>query len=304
MAKGRAEAYVARMTVPVSRSAASALRCTGLALGLAGGLSTPHGATAEPSAWSTSRFASVRLVDGGPAPADAAVPPGTLLAGVEIRLAPKFITYWRNPGDAGAPPVFDFSGSDNLRDARVLYPAPEKLEEAGSEAFGYRDEVTFPVEVTPKEAGRPVALALKLDYAVCSEICVPVRAETRLELGAATAAETDAVRGALRTVPVPRRLGESGPLGIDAVTPGPGGTAHVDATAPAGAVLFAEAPEPWYVTASAGREEPGGHLGFTLSAPDPRPAGKVPSEPLRLTLTSASGAIDVSVPLDAVIRKP
>ncbi len=295
---------MAGMSIPLSRSAASALRCTGVALSLAGGLSSPHGAMAELSAWSTSRFASARLIDGGAAPADAALPAQTLLAGVEIRLAPKFITYWRNPGDAGAPPVFDFSGSDNLRDAKVLYPAPERLDEAGSEAFGYRDDVVFPVEVTPEKAGRPVRLDLKLDYAVCSEICVPVRAEAHLGLGGAGAAETEAVRGALRRVPVPRRLGEGGPLGIEAVIPGPGGTAQVEATAPAGAVLFAEAPEPWYVTASAGREEPGGHLGFTLSAPDPRPAGKVPSEPLRLTLTSAGGAIDVSVPLDAVIRKP
>ncbi len=303
MAKRRAEAYVARMIIPLSRSASSAIRCTGLALVLAGGLSAPHGARAEPSAWSTSRFASARLIGGGPA-ADATLPSATELAGIEIRLAPKFITYWRNPGDAGAPPVFDFSGSDNLRDARILYPAPEKLDEAGSEAFGYRGDVVFPVEVTPKEAGKPVTLALKTAYAVCSEICVPVRAEVRLELGSATAAETDAVRQALRTVPVPRRLGEDGPLRIDAVTPGPAGKAQVEATAPAGAVLFAEAPEPWYVTASAGREEPGGHLGFTLAAPDPRPAGKVPSKLLRLTLTATTGAIEVSVPLDAVIRKP
>ena len=61
------------------------------------------------------------------------------LAGFEIRLAPGAITYWRDPGDAGAPPAFDFSGSDNVAKVEPVFPAPERIAESdGSEAFGYQ----------------------------------------------------------------------------------------------------------------------------------------------------------------------
>src|SRR5271157_4601412 len=42
-----------------------------------------------------------RLIDGG-------FIEGARYAGLEIRLAGAAVTYWRNPGDAGAAPQFDF----------------------------------------------------------------------------------------------------------------------------------------------------------------------------------------------------
>ena len=38
-------------------------------------------------------------------------------AGFQIELAPGSITYWRDPGDAGVPPGFDFSRSVNVASA-------------------------------------------------------------------------------------------------------------------------------------------------------------------------------------------
>lgn len=103
-------------------------------------------------------------------------------AGVEIRLDPGALTYWRTPGDAGAPPVFSFEGSDNVANVTILYPAPKRIDEAGTEAFGYSGEVTFPLHVSPKDETRPVNLALKMNYAVCERICLPSVAEAKLTL--------------------------------------------------------------------------------------------------------------------------
>ncbi|MGN6748120.1 MAG: protein-disulfide reductase DsbD domain-containing protein, partial [Xanthobacteraceae bacterium] len=50
-----------------------------------------------------------------------------LRAGVEIKLDPGWQTYWRDPGDSGAPPSFDFSGSENVKAVNVLWPAPERF---------------------------------------------------------------------------------------------------------------------------------------------------------------------------------
>ena len=48
---------------------------------------------------------------------------GGALAGFEIRLAPNAITYWRDPGESGVPPTFDFSASQNVASAEVDLPA-------------------------------------------------------------------------------------------------------------------------------------------------------------------------------------
>ena len=80
-------------------------------------------------------------------------------AGFEIALAPGAITYWRDPGEAGVPPTFDFSGSANLAKAEVEYPAPERIAEPdGSTAFGYDASVILPIRVTPADPAKPVRL--------------------------------------------------------------------------------------------------------------------------------------------------
>eukprot|EP01036_Dinobryon_divergens_P006565 gene6565-8721_t len=52
------------------------------------------------SAWAPSSYSSVRLIAGGPVEGK----PGYHQAGIEMKLAPDFKTYWRHPGDSGVPP--------------------------------------------------------------------------------------------------------------------------------------------------------------------------------------------------------
>jgi DsbC/DsbD-like thiol-disulfide interchange protein len=107
-------------------------------------------------------------------------------AGLEIALAPGAITYWRDPGEAGIPPTFDFSGSQNLERAEVEFPAPQRIPEPdGSVAFGYRDGVIMPIRATAADPGKPVRLVAKVDYAVCEKICLPAKASAEITLGGA-----------------------------------------------------------------------------------------------------------------------
>ncbi len=135
-----------------------------------------------------------------------------LLAGIEVRLDPHFITYWRDPGDAGVPPSFDAAASANLKSVEVRYPAPERLDEAGAQAFGYSDDVVFPLLVTPLDPAKPVTLAVEFDYAACYNICLPARAELTLTLDGRPSAEGDRVLDALAAVPRRAQLGPDGPL--------------------------------------------------------------------------------------------
>ena len=63
--------------------------------------------------------------------------------GIEIKLQPGWKTYWRYPGDSGVPPRFDFSGSDNLGRAKVLYPAPHLFTDETGNSLGYKDRGTL-----------------------------------------------------------------------------------------------------------------------------------------------------------------
>lgn len=141
--------------------------------------------------------AVARLFDGG-------VVDGARHAGLEIILPGAAITYWRDPGEAGVPPAFDFAGSDNVAGAEALFPQPERIDEAGAQAFGYRREVVFPIHVTPRDASRTAVLALRLDFAVCDRLCLPIHAEMSLTLPPQAPPGDARLAAALRTVP--RRL--------------------------------------------------------------------------------------------------
>ena len=234
------------------------------------------------SPWAEASRARARLVAAGPD-----------LAGLEIRLAPEAITYWRDPGDAGVPPTFDFAGSTNLASAEPLFPAPNRIREAdGSEAFGWAGGVTIPIRVKPVDPAKPVTLALHVNYAVCEKLCLPAEAKVSLTLPKAPAAGAETVRAALATVP---RTVEPGALGTIAAA---GADAWRFCPAEAAVDLFVEPPPGWWVTS---RPETGGARPgcFTLSLRQ-KPDGAAPPVPLRLTLTGAAGARDARVAAPAL----
>ena len=173
----------------MSRRGASGARsaCLATALALAMELgagavnaSPSGGPTAATEAFASSparaTASSARLLSGGTT-AD-----GRYLAGVEIDLDPGTITYWRSPGEAGAPPGFDFSGSINVAAVDVVYPAPKRIDEQGVVVAGYDTRVIFPLKVAPRDPTEPVTLSLSLHYSACGKICLPARAKLSLVL--------------------------------------------------------------------------------------------------------------------------
>jgi DsbC/DsbD-like thiol-disulfide interchange protein len=155
-----------------SRLLVPAAPLVGLALGAVLCIASPRlglAASAGESAWVASNNSKVRLVsgtvtiDGKP----------SLIAGVQLRMEPGWKTYWRNPGDSGVPPSFDFKGSNNLKQAELLYPAPHRFGDANGTAIGYDDEVIFPVKITPERDGEAVELKLAFEYGLCKDLCIP-----------------------------------------------------------------------------------------------------------------------------------
>ena len=130
---------------------------------------TQPGLAASP--WAEQHASRVRLVA-----ARARMPQGHYLAGLEIVLDDGWKTYWRNPGDGGVPPSFDWAGSANVAAIKVLYPAPMRLPEANGISIGYKHAVLLPIEVTPQDPAKPIALKLALEFGVCRDICIPATA--------------------------------------------------------------------------------------------------------------------------------
>jgi DsbC/DsbD-like thiol-disulfide interchange protein len=259
---------------PGSAKPAAMLRLTLLALLAA----TPAlAAGAFDSDWSVSAKSQARLI------ADAQG------AGFEIALAPGAITYWRDPGEAGVPPTFDFSGSVNLSKAEVEYPAPERIAEAdGSTAFGYRANVILPIRITPADPAKPVRLSARVDYAVCDKLCVPAKATAELTLDGKGASPYAADLAAARA----RAPIKVAPAGLGAVVSTTGAKSwRLCLKAPPGD-LFVEAPEGFWVQPK--READGRCYALSLQqAPD----GAKPPIEVRVTIESASGARETRLTL-------
>lgn len=132
------------------------------------------------SPWARTPEAAVRLVSAS----EAVGRLDRLRLGLEFALAPGWKTYWRSPGDGGLPPALDWTGSGNLGEASLYWPAPARFTILGIDSVGYEDRLLLPMDVEVPEPGEPVAVALRVDYLTCSDICVPQSADLALVLPA------------------------------------------------------------------------------------------------------------------------
>jgi DsbC/DsbD-like thiol-disulfide interchange protein len=253
-------------------------------------------AAADASSWDGDARSAVRLLAGSPLGAD-----GALRAGVEVRLATGWKTYWRYPGDSGVPPVFDFSKSENVKSVSILWPAPHRFMDDGGASIGYKGGVIFPVHVVPESPNRPATLRLTLDYAVCERLCVPAKGAAILELASRPSPHDSRLRAAEAQAPRQASVGEAAPFGIAAVRLEPGSPyprVVVEIAAPATAPLdlFAEGPTAdWALPLPAPIPgAPPGRRWFAFDLDGVPPGVDATGARLRFTLVSEANAIEVT----------
>lgn len=223
------------------------------------------------------------------------------LAGVQISMDPGWKTYWRHPGDSGVPPSFDWSGSKNLKEAVVLYPAPHRFSDANGTAIGYGADVVFPVKVTPERPGDPVELKLAVQYGLCKNLCIPNEAELKLELPAKPADTADASLLASFLGQVPRPA-EEGALpavkNVEARLDGDKPQLFIDVQFPAfakGADLFIDGGEAFVpVPTPVGKPESGTQR-FAIDFATAAEADRIKGKPLSLTLVTQGGSRETSI---------
>ncbi len=265
------------------------------------GLAPMPQARADMSAWHGDTRAAMRVVAGGTKVADGA---SALRAGVEIRLAPGWKTYWRYPGDSGVPPHFDFDKSENLKSVQVAWPAPQRFTDADGSFIGYRDNVLFPLSIEPKDAGKPVVLRLTLDYAICEKVCIPVQARGELTIKGGANADS-IIAKAEQAVPRAQPLGADAKLSVKAVHRDNGAKPArvlVDIAAPDGSpvAVFAEGPTADWALPVPDKVEgaPAGLQRFAFALDGLPPGANASGATLKVTAVAGPDAIETTFRLD------
>ncbi|HRF09355.1 MAG TPA: protein-disulfide reductase DsbD family protein [Xanthobacteraceae bacterium] len=248
--------------------------------------------------------ASVRLLASGLNDTNSAP---VFRGGVEIVLTPGWKTYWRYPGDAGIPPRFDWSGSENVASVEVFYPAPKRIVDgSGQSSIGYEERVIFPLRIHPKDSAKPVVLHLKLDFATCEKLCIPAEATLSLTIKAGDGDEP-LLASAEQRVPVLQDSSKPRSLAVLAAkvergTDPSGKDSRIIVKALARTVgkldLFAEGPdEEWTFALPTLISNEAGHVTFAIPLEGAR-LGKAEVPPkIRLTLVAGEEAIEAILPL-------
>jgi thiol:disulfide interchange protein len=122
----------------------------------------------------------------------AVVPGKPFIAGLLLRMAPGWHTYWKFSGDAGLPTEIKWTVPPGWKVGDIQWPIPLKTIDPGDiQTYGYQDEVLLLQEITPpaKVDTSPVKLSAQADWLVCEKICIPGGANLALELPTSTSSE-------------------------------------------------------------------------------------------------------------------
>jgi len=132
------------------------------------------------------KFGGRQLVDANLLADTTAVVPGQpFTAGLSLKMAPGWHTYWQFPGDAGIPTELKWDLPPGWKTGPIQWPIPLKLSEPGDiQIYGYHDEVLLMVQLTPPSRieAASAKLAADVNWLVCEKICIPGSAKVQLDL--------------------------------------------------------------------------------------------------------------------------
>lgn len=170
---------------------------------------------------------------------DQVLPNQSIRIALRLRMAPGWHTYWKNPGDAGAPPEIILTLPEGAAAGPIEYAAPARMPEGTLMTYGYANEVLFPITITGlsiRGLSYPGRVVAEATWLVCKDICVPEEGRFTLDLDPVTPPGTPAGipipsaqaplfaahdRAMPRPAPWVARIARDGTLGLEGDELGP-----------------------------------------------------------------------------------
>jgi thiol:disulfide interchange protein/DsbC/DsbD-like thiol-disulfide interchange protein len=112
--------------------------------------------------------------------------------GLRIRLAPRWHSYWRHAGDAGAPTEISLTLPEGSQAGPIAWPTPQAIPFGPLMSFGYYGEVLLALRITPPpglHAGEVFRIQAEASWLVCDDVCIPEEGRFSLDLPVAAAAK-------------------------------------------------------------------------------------------------------------------
>lgn len=124
----------------------------------------------------------------------AAVAGQTVDVGLAFHLQEGWHTYWKNPGEAGAPIAVKWQLPAGVEVSDLQWPAPDIFETQGIQSIGYDKDFVLvaKVRVPADYSGETLTLKGRVTWVACEESCVPGSASVTTDLTIAK----EAVEGA------------------------------------------------------------------------------------------------------------
>ena len=104
------------------------------------------------------------------------IQPGSQIEGlIQFYLDPGWHLYWKNPGDSGLAPTFDWQLPNGITVKEIKWPVPSRFERGGAIFYGYEKTpewiVSFAADKNLKEGIYPITLTAF--WLACDGSCVP-----------------------------------------------------------------------------------------------------------------------------------
>ena len=122
----------------------------------------------------------------------AIVPGKSFTAGLLLRMAPGWHTYWKFSGDAGLPTELKWKLPPGWKVSDIQWPIPLKTIDPGDiETYGYENEILLMQQITPPSNlhDSSAKLSTEANWLVCEKICIPGGATLQLDLPVASTSQ-------------------------------------------------------------------------------------------------------------------
>jgi len=143
---------------------------------------------AHTSDWINTGQANARIV----ASSGSVMPGDSLWIAVEIDLPEGWHTYWRNPGDSGAPPTLDYSLPSGVTLGPIRWSKPDLIPFGPLINIGYKNSAVFAqrMKVSDQFREETLPITLKGRWLVCADVCIPESGELALTLPVGMSSES------------------------------------------------------------------------------------------------------------------